>query len=382
MQPRTKLTPLLALMAIRATGAFQLQSAAVAAPSLIAEIGLSYAEIGMLIGAFMIPGIFLTVPGGLLAKRIGDRPVLRGAMLLMAAGAVLSAMAEGLTGMLAGRVLSGCGGVVMLMLVIKMTTDRYAGPMLSTATSMVIVSWPAGFALALVAHGPVGESLGWRWVLGLSGVPVAFAIALTFLVGHAAPVPPPAAGAVERRVTWRFIAAASGNWTLYNAAIAVMAGFLPAFLADAGRPAVAAAALASVVTWSFAVATPFGGLLADRLIGRPAAVILGTVATGVMLLAVAPANGAVWVLILLGIAYAIPPGALTAQVGEGTPPAARALVFGWYSAGSYIGLTIAPWIAGRLRDTTGDPNAPLLFGAALMFAMLPCFAWFRYELRR
>ena len=382
MQPRTKLTPLLALMAIRATGAFQLQSAAVAAPSLIAEIGLSYAEIGMLIGAFMIPGIFLTVPGGLLAKRIGDRPVLRGAMLLMTAGAVLSAMAEGLTGMLAGRVLSGCGGVVMLMLVIKMTTDRYAGPMLSTATSMVIVSWPAGFALALVALGPVDESLGWRWVLGLSGVPVAFAIALTFLVGHAAPVPPPAAGAVERRVTWRFIAAASGNWTLYNAAIAVMAGFLPAFLADAGRPAVAAAALASVVTWSFAAATPFGGLLADRLIGRPAAVILGTVATGVMLLAVAPANGAVWVLILLGIAYAIPPGALTAQVGEGTPPAARALVFGWYSAGSYIGLTIAPWIAGRLRDTTGDPNAPLLFGAALMFAMLPCFAWFRFELRR
>ena len=195
-------------------------------------------------------------------------------------------------------------------------------------------------------------------MLGLSGVPVAFAIALTFLVGHAAPVPRPVAGAVERVVTWRFIAAASGNWTLYNAAIAVMAGFLPAFLADAGRPAVAAAALASVVTWCFAAATPFGGLIADRLIGRPAAVILGTLATAVMLLAVAPANGAVWVLVLLGIAYAIPPGALTAQVGEGTPPAARALVFGWYSAGSYIGLTIAPWIAGRLRDATGDPNAP------------------------
>ena len=89
MQPRAPLTPLFALMAIRATGAFQLQSAAVAAPSLIAEQGLSYAEIGMLIGAFMIPGIFLTVPGGLLAKRIGDRPVLRVAMVLMLAGGLL-----------------------------------------------------------------------------------------------------------------------------------------------------------------------------------------------------------------------------------------------------------------------------------------------------
>lgn len=383
MQPsRPPLAPLFALLAIRATGAFQLQSAAVAAPSLIAELGLTYAEIGMLFGAFMIPGLFLTVPGGLLARRIGDRPVLRGAMVLMAAGAVLAAMADGFTGMLAGRVLSGCGGVVMLMLVIKMTTDRYAGPMLSTATSMVIVSWPAGMAASLVLLGPVGDSLGWRWVLGLSGLPVALAIGLTFLVGHAPPAPVLAAGAVVRRVTWRFIAAASGNWTLYNAAIAVMAGFLPAFLVDTGRPAVAAAALASVVTWSFAAATPFGGLIADRLIGRPAAVIAGAIATGTMLLVVAPADGALWALVVLGIAYAIPPGALTAQVGEATPQHARALVFGWYSAGSYVGLTIAPWIAGRLRDVTADPNAPLLFGAALMFAMLPCFAWFRWEMRR
>lgn len=382
MQPRPPLTPLLALMAIRATGAFQLQAAAVAAPSLIAERGLSYAEIGMLIGAYMVPGIFLTVPGGLLASRIGDRPVMRGAMALMAAGALAAALADGFAGMLAGRVLSGCGGVVMLMLVIKMTTDRYAGPMLSTATSMVIVSWPAGFALSLVALGPVDAALGWRWVLGLSGLPVALAIALTFLVGHAAPALAAVAGAVQRGVSWRFIAAASGNWTLYNAAIAVMAGFLPAMLTDSGRPAVAAAALASIVTWAFAAATPFGGLLADRLIGRPAAVVLGILATGGMLLSVAPSDGAVAVLVLLGIAYAIPPGALTAQVGEGTPPGARALVFGWYSAGSYVGLTIAPWIAGRLRDATANPNAPLLFGAVLMFAMLPCFAWFRWELKK
>ncbi len=379
---RPPLGPLFALLAIRATGAFQLQSAAVAAASLIAERGLTYAEIGMLMGAYMVPGIVLTVPGGMLAARIGDRPVLRGSMALMVAGALLAAYADSFAAMLAGRVLSGCGGVVMLMLVIKMTADRYAGPLLSTATSMVIISWPAGFAAALVVLGPVGEHLGWRWVLGLSGLPAGLAIALTFLVGHAAPVIARAAGTIERRVTWRFIAAASGNWTLYNAAIAVMAGFLPAFLIDAGNPAAAAAALASIVTWSFAAATPLGGLLADRLIGRPAAVILGAIATGAMLLVVAPTGGAIWALILLGIAYAIPPGALTAQVGDATPQPARALVFGWYSAGSYLGLTIAPWIAGRLRDVTADPSAPLIFGAALMFAMLPCFAWFRFELKR
>lgn len=379
---RPPLVPLFALLAIRATGAFQLQAAAVAAASLIADRGISFAQVGSLMGAYMIPGIFVTVLGGLLAARIGDRPVLRGAMVLMAAGALVCAFADSFAGLLAGRVISGCGGVVMLMLVIKMTTDRYAGPMLSTASSTVILSWPIGFAASLVVLGPVGEALGWRWVLGLSGLPVALALGLTFLVGHAPALPPRSAGAAERRVTWRFIASAMGNWTLYNAGFAVMAGFLPAFLIDAGYQAGAAAARASIVTWSFAVAMPFCGWIADRIIGRSAAVLVGAAATGALMLVVSPAGGAVWALVLLGIAYAVPPGALTSQVGDATPPPARALVFGWYSAGSYLGVTIALWAAGALRDATGSPNAPLIFGGALMLAMLPCFAWFRAEVRR
>ncbi len=380
--PRPPLGPLFALLAIRATGAFQLQAAAVAAPSLIADRGISFAEAGTLMGAYMLPGIVVTVLGGLLAARIGDRPVLRGAMLLMAAGAAVSALADGFYGILAGRLVSGCGGVVMLMLIIKMTTDRYAGPMLATASSTVIISWPVGFAASLVALGPVGEALGWRWVLGLSGVPVALALGLTFLVGEAPRVAPLPAGTVARRITWRFIAAATGNWTLYNAAFAVMAGFLPAYLIAAGHAAAPAAALASIVTWAFAAAMPFCGLAADRLTGRPAAVHLGAVATGLLMFAIAPAGGAAWLLIPLGIAYAIPPGALTSLVGDATPQPQRALVFGWYSAGSYLGVTVALWLAGHLRDTTGSANAPLVFAGAMMLAMVPCFLWFRAEARR
>ena len=194
---------------------------------------------------------------------------------------------------------------------------------------MVIISWPIGFAASLVLLGPVGETLGWRWVLGLSGLPVALAIGLTFLVGHAPPVVQAAPGVVQRRVTWRFIAAASGNWSLYNAGFAVMAGFLPVFLIDAGHPAAAAATLASVVTWSFAAAMPFGGLIADRWIGRRADVLLGAVAAGALLVLIVPTLGAMWVLALLGVAFAVSPGALTAQVGDATPQPARSLVFGW-----------------------------------------------------
>ena len=41
-----------------------LQVVAAVAPFLIADLGLTYAEIGVLIGIFMLPGVFLALPGG------------------------------------------------------------------------------------------------------------------------------------------------------------------------------------------------------------------------------------------------------------------------------------------------------------------------------
>jgi MFS family permease len=76
----------------------------------------------------------------------------------------------------------------------------------------------------------------------------------------------------------------------------------------------------------------------------------------------------------LGLACALAPGPLTAQVGHATPAAARAVVFGWYSAGSYAAMTVSPWIAGVLRDASGDARAPLFFAAALSLGILVPYA--------
>jgi MFS family permease len=379
---RPPLVPLFALLVIRGVAAFQAQAAAVAAPSLIAALGLTYSQVGMTMGAFLLPGIFLTVPAGLLAGRIGDRPVLRGAMVLLALGGAISVMAEAFPLLIAGRLLSGIGGVTVLMLVIKMTADRYAGPLLSTATSTVIVSWPLGTALALVLLGPVEAAHGWQAVIALGCAPLVLGFVLTFFVGQATPAPKPIPGAAPVRVGAGFIATSALSWGIYNGAIVVMATFLPAFLATLGGDAAAAAARSSIVTWSFAVVVPFCGWLADRVVGRTNAVAIGMALTTAAFLAIAPTGGAAWVLVLLGIGLALPPGALTAQVGDATPAAARPLVFGWYAAGSYTGMASAPILAGRLRDATGDANDPMLFGAFLMLVLAPMYLAFRRFARR
>ena len=49
---------------------YQFQSAGSVAPFLISEFALDYRQIGTLVGLFMLPGLVLAVPGGLLGKRL------------------------------------------------------------------------------------------------------------------------------------------------------------------------------------------------------------------------------------------------------------------------------------------------------------------------
>ena len=68
---------------------YQFQSAGSVAPILISEFGLDYRQIGTLVGLFMLPGLVLALPGGLLGKRFGDKPVVMMGMAAMILGGVI-----------------------------------------------------------------------------------------------------------------------------------------------------------------------------------------------------------------------------------------------------------------------------------------------------
>jgi hypothetical protein len=52
------------LFAVRTAMAFQFQSTAAMAPMLRQEFGVGPAEIGLLIGLYLAPGVALAIPGG------------------------------------------------------------------------------------------------------------------------------------------------------------------------------------------------------------------------------------------------------------------------------------------------------------------------------
>ena len=370
----TALLPLLALFLIRLTPGIAFQSVAVAAPVMTADFGLSHAQIGLLLGAFMLPGMVVTIPAGLLARRIGDRPVILGALALIALGAGIASGARSLPMLFAARVLSGLGGATVLMLLLKMVTDRFSGRWLATALATILAALPAGFALGLLVLGPIPGALGWRATLGLAGVPALACMVLVPLVGRATPGASGPGASGEATVSVPLIAGAVASWACVNGTLAIITGFLPGYFVSLGRSVAGGAAAASLMAWSFAAALPFAGMLADRWLGRRASVVLGCLATAALLSVIAGGDGTAPVLIGLGLVYALVPGPLTAQLGQATPPAARAVVFGWYTAGSYAAMTIGPWAAGWLRDVTGDPRSPLLLATGLIVATLAPYA--------
>src|ERR671912_1188750 len=72
----------------------QFQSVGAVGPAMIADLGLDYASLGTLVGAYSTLGLALSLPAGWLIARLGDRMVVAG-LGLIAAGGLLLAVAPG-----------------------------------------------------------------------------------------------------------------------------------------------------------------------------------------------------------------------------------------------------------------------------------------------
>jgi len=90
---------------------FQFQSVAAVSPFLVDQFELSYAALGMLVGLYLLPGVAVALPGGMLAQRFGDKSVVCFGLAAMGIGGGLMAAAESPAALMVGRILSGAGAV-------------------------------------------------------------------------------------------------------------------------------------------------------------------------------------------------------------------------------------------------------------------------------
>src|SRR5690349_1669138 len=70
------------LFVARVALGFQFQNVGSLAPFLVRDLGLDYAQIGILVGAFILPGVAISLPSGLLSRSLGDKRIVMLGMFL------------------------------------------------------------------------------------------------------------------------------------------------------------------------------------------------------------------------------------------------------------------------------------------------------------
>ena len=375
-------TMLFILFVVRLAMGYQFQSVASTSDQLITQFGLSYAQVGTLIGFFLIPGIVIAIPSGALTRAVTDKNLLMAGAAAMAIGALIMGMAGSSDALFIGRLVTGVGGTLFNLILTKMVSEWFFEREIVLALSIMLMAWPAGIALGLLTQGPIAASYGWAWVMFATGIAALLAMVLTAALYRAPPVAAqPVGGPLRFALPARqfiHMSVVGIVWTLFNATLIVLVSFAPAVLVDAGYEVGAAHSMTSLFMWTTLISLPLGGRILGALKSVTPAIVLTMLISAVLIVVLAQGIAPVPVAILIGLVVGLPGGALMALSAQAVSASNRGPGLGVFYTWYYVGMTIAPGVAGWIRDQTGQPQAPVLFSASMLLGVVIFVGLLRY----
>lgn len=369
------------LVAVRIAMGYQFQAAASAAPWLIDDFGIDYATVGSLVGFYTLPGILVALPGGYIAHRVGEKNLLIFGLALMTAGGAISGLVSDFGWVFTGRLVSAFGVVFLFVVMTKAVGDWFQGGERFMAMALFLNGWPVGMGIGLVAQPVIGTGLGWHWIFLTTAILTAVGlIAMLAAFRHPPGYHEEMAVNIPARLSRRTIVlvALSGlAWSVINAGHISIVSFAPSFLVAHGLGTIEAGAFASFNMWAMVAGVLIGGWFTARF-PRPVTFTCITsligAAAGVMF--ALDTNYTLWI-VACGLILPMGAGVQAALPLEALGAGNRALGLGLFYACWYSGFALLPWVAGWTRDVTGDPAAPILFGAGLVALTAPLLIVFR-----
>ena len=364
------------LFLARTAMALQFQTVASTGPFLIDALAIDFASLGLLIGLYMLPGVVIALPGGVLGQRFGAKRIVLVGLALMVLGGVMMGSSLSFPLVAAGRLISGVGAVLFNVMITKMVADWFAGREIVTAMGVLVSSWPFGLAVGLLVFGPLGAAYGWRPVMEIGALSSLAAFAMVLLLYRDPPGMAPNDAAARfsldlSRREWLTVSAAGIVWGLFNAGFIVLISFAPAVLTQRGYTISQASGIVSLMGWALIPSIPLWSMGAERL-RRPNLVMHGTFIVSAIAIAALPFVG--WYVIPLAaiiIFNGAPPGLIMALPAQVLRAAHRATGMGVYYTVYYVAMALLPGGAGLARDLSGSPAAPMLFSAGMVLLCVP-----------
>ena len=371
---------LLVLFLARAAMSFQFQTVGAVGPLLIDRLHIDFTWLGSLIGLYMLPGAVVALPSGVLGQRFGAKQIVVVSLALMVVGGAMTA-SDQLALAVAGRLVSGVGGIAMSIMLTKMITDWFAGKEIVTAMSILIASWPLGIGFSFLLFPPLAAAWSWQAVMLLAAAFALLCLGLVAAFYRDAPDAPQATGgAFSIRLTkreWVLAIVAGAIWAVFNVGFILLVNFAPELFARAGYSLQSASGIVSLLGWGTIPLVPLAGFAVERVKRPDLFMVTGFVVSSLLTLALPFASAPVAVLFCLVVVTSLPAGPIFSLLAPVLSPQNRAVGMGVFFTLFYLGMAILPALAGKFRDVTGDAAAPILFASAMMASGLVLLLLFR-----
>lgn len=344
------------------------QLVAALGPLLIADLGLSRAELGLLVGAAFIAvfAVAMLVMGAL-ADRFSRPRLIASGLGVWSAATALTGTASGFGALALWRGLVGVGEATLSPSALSLIAERFTPRRLGLATSVFYAGIPLGFGCSFALAGWIAPTWGWRVCFGFLGVAGLLAAGFVWSMAD------PRATSSERRVTAgpsRLVHTLRGEPAL---PLLILAGTLLAFASSASQLTLTwlvqerafdyrwGAWLSALVVASAGLAGSLGlGLITDRARRiSPAARLFAFASLGGLALpaaaafySVAPDSTTFYVAWAITQAWMLGwYGPLMAAIGELSPAASRGRVIGLaLLCINLLGVAVGPWVSGLIGD--------------------------------
>jgi len=348
-------------------------------PLLTSEMGLTYAQVGLIESAYLVGYIVVKIPAGLVAGRIGIKRTLVLSMVGYGTSTALNFGATGFAHLLIFRFLLGLFQGVHLPIANTLLSERFGerqGRAIGFHESGPNVGNTIAFPLAVT----ITSALGWRWaflILGLPAFLLAGAATLILRDETEGEARGPQRGGASLRGFTRVLVPMALAHATYNLCLRTLLIFIPSYLVDfRGLSFTAAGLVASAMPAAGIVAKVSSGFIAERVGGRASIVGAISLSGAFILSLVWLPSGAYTVVNLVGLGlvlYAYSP-VIYASVTSSLPLELKSMGLGAVTmVGNIVG-ALSTFIIGALIDGYGYGVALSTIGGTSILAGVLIFA--------
>jgi len=348
----------------------------------VAEEGAAVILIGFLNSSFNLSKTLTSVPGGILADKLGRKTLITSSLLILPFSFLLYYVSDNCYYLIAGALVSGVATGLLVPAVSALVADITSAATLSTAYGFFNLSWILGQIPSPILGGLLSDSVGLKFpflVALVASIPC-FIASLRLDVGaggsgsaEISEKPSRDGGEVSERSYGRTLALFCAVEALNGLGDGILATLFIVYPLYALRASALELGVVFSISWGVAAAISQipGGRLADRF-GEKPLIIASIIGSAPMLILLPTAQTLTQYLILLSLSCVIgnlSVPAYSSWLATSTPPEKRGTGFGATSAAFGSGLIMGP-VIGSLLWNVFQPQAIIPFAASTIVFLL------------